>query len=223
MSTILRYHLRIMGEQGVGKTSLELRFKVNNFSGEVVDPVPCMEGYYKHTVVARLPYLLGIEKLATTADYPKKFVEHEIRNSDGFLLVYSVASRSSFDRIQEYHRMIHRFKEADASHSFSNNGVITKIPIVLIGNQWDRIHDRAVSKEEGLALAQELGCSALEVSAKSGFNVEKAFHDLVRILDSRQTERAAALCGSGDCDTRRRSRKVGDNRPEDGEFGCTVA
>ncbi|KAH7116425.1 hypothetical protein EDB81DRAFT_892599 [Dactylonectria macrodidyma] len=113
MSTILRYHLRIMGEQGVGKTSLELRFKVNNFSGEVVDPVPCMEGYYKHTVVARLPYLLGIEKLVTTADYPKKFVEHEIRNSDGFLLVYSVASRSSFDRIQEYHRMIHRFNATE--------------------------------------------------------------------------------------------------------------
>ena len=57
--------------------------------------------------------------------------------------------------------------------------VIPKKPFVLIGNKIDLVDERVVSKKEGLALAEELGASYFETSAKTGENLNAAFHDLV--------------------------------------------
>ena len=60
---------------------------------------------------------------------------------------------------------------------------------ILIGNKCDWEEKRAVSTEQGQALADELGIPFLEVSAKSNINVEKAFYSLAgdikkRLVDS---------------------------------------
>ncbi|RWR93806.1 ras-related protein RABC2a-like protein [Cinnamomum micranthum f. kanehirae] len=49
---------------------------------------------------------------------------------------------------------------------------------VLVGNKVDKESDRAVTREEGIALAQEYGCSFFECSAKTRENVEKCFEEL---------------------------------------------
>jgi GTPase SAR1 family protein len=60
---------------------------------------------------------------------------------------------------------------------------------ILIGNKCDWEEKRAVSTEQGQALADELGIPFLEVSAKSNINVDKAFYSLAadikkRIIDT---------------------------------------
>ena len=62
---------------------------------------------------------------------------------------------------------------------------------ILIGNKCDWEEKRAVSTEQGQALADELGIPFMEVSAKSNINVEKAFFSLAtdikkRIVDTQQ-------------------------------------
>lgn len=64
---------------------------------------------------------------------------------------------------------------------------------ILIGNKCDWEEKRAVSTEQGQALADELGIPFLEVSAKSNINVEKAFFSLAsdikkRIIDTARTD-----------------------------------
>lgn len=56
------------------------------------------------------------------------------------------------------------------------------MPVMLVGNKSDKVTEREVSSQEGLALARELGCEFVEASAKSCANVEKAFYDVVRLL-----------------------------------------
>jgi Ras-related protein Rab-8A len=63
---------------------------------------------------------------------------------------------------------------------------------ILIGNKCDWEDKRAVSTEQGQALADELGIPFLEVSAKGNINVDKAFFSLAadikkRIIDTQQT------------------------------------
>jgi GTPase KRas protein len=58
---------------------------------------------------------------------------------------------------------------------------------VLVGNKADKLHERQVSKEEGVALAQQFGCEFVEVSAKTGQNVEWAFTSVLRALRQEQT------------------------------------
>ena len=56
---------------------------------------------------------------------------------------------------------------------------------ILIGNKCDWEEKRAVSTEQGQALANELGIPFMEVSAKSNINVEKAFFSLASSNNSR--------------------------------------
>lgn len=67
---------------------------------------------------------------------------------------------------------------------------------ILIGNKCDWEEKRAVSTEQGQALADELGIPFLEVSAKSNINVDKAFYSLAsdikkRLIDSARTDQAS--------------------------------
>ena len=109
-----------------------------------------------------------------------------IRDGEGFVLVYSISSRSSFTRIQRFHHQIQRVKEASPPSypgSFSApSGPPGAVPIMLVGNKADRVTEREVSTQEGHALARELGCEFVEASAKNCINVEKAFYDVVRLL-----------------------------------------
>lgn len=119
-----------------------------------------------------------------------------IRDGEGFILVYSISSRSSFTRIKRFHHQIQRVKESTASSPSYPGSPISAanpaapVPIMLVGNKSDRIAEREVSTQEGHALARELGCEFVEASAKNYINVDKAFYDVVRIL--RRQRQAAA-------------------------------
>ena len=68
---------------------------------------------------------------------------------------------------------------------------------ILIGNKCDWEEKRAVSTEQGQALADELGIPFLEVSAKSNINIDKAFYSLAadikkRIIDTSKNEQPSA-------------------------------
>ena len=87
-----------------------------------------------------------------------------------------------------------RFSPADIRTWFSNveQHATEGVNKILIGNKCDWEEKRAVSTDQGQALADELGIPFLEVSAKSNINVEKAFFSLAsdikkRIIDTART------------------------------------
>jgi GTPase KRas protein len=55
-------------------------------------------------------------------------------------------------------------------------------PFILVGNKSDKFSEREVSKDEGMALARDLGCRFLETSAKTAQNVEECFVSVIRDL-----------------------------------------
>lgn len=124
-----------------------------------------------------------------------------IRDGEGFVLVYSITSRSSFSRIQRFHNQIQRVKDSSNAGSPTAGGYLASpmspsmmgassgpAPVMLVGNKSDRVTEREVSTQEGNALAKELGCDFVEASAKNCINVEKAFYDVVRNLRKQRQE-----------------------------------
>jgi len=116
-----------------------------------------------------------------------------IRDGEGFILVYSITSRNSYDRIRKFFNQVKRVKESShpgspTAHSYLQPQMHTgpvysgPVPVMLVGNKSDKHHEREVSSQEGQALARELGCEFVEASAKNCINVEKAFFDVVRLL-----------------------------------------
>lgn len=94
--------------------------------------------------------------------------EQYMRTGEGFLLVYSIDSKQSFEEIRTFQQQILRVKDRDY------------FPIIIVGNKCDLEQDREVTKEEGMALARSFGCKFIETSAKQRINVEQAFYELVR-------------------------------------------
>ena len=124
-----------------------------------------------------------------------------IRDGEGFVLVYSITSRSSFSRIQRFHSQIQRVKDSSNAGSPTAAGYLGSplspsmsggsgwpAPVMLVGNKSDRVTEREVSTQEGTYLAKELGCDFVEASAKNCINVEKAFYDVVRNLRKQKQE-----------------------------------
>jgi GTPase KRas len=91
----------------------------------------------------------------------------------GFILVYSIASRSTFDRLEVFRQSMLRVKRQ-------------KPVFILVGNKCDKSYEREVTKDEGIALARSFGCSFMETSAKTAHNVELVFTNLVRALRTTQ-------------------------------------
>ncbi len=97
----------------------------------------------------------------------------------GFILVYSIASRATFERLEVFRQSMLRVKRQ-------------KPIFMLVGNKADKQLEREVTREEGMQMAREFGCEFLETSAKTAQNVERLFTNLVRSLRStRQVEQGA--------------------------------
>lgn len=144
-----------------------------------------------------------------------------IRDGEGFVLVYSISSRSSFTRIKRFHHQIQRVKEScAASPSYPGSPISATnpslpVPIMLVGNKSDRVTEREVSTQEGHSLARDLGCEFVEASAKNCINVEKAFYDVVRILRRQRQQSSRSTGGSGGRGQRQGTESNGNKHRDD--------
>lgn len=118
-------------------------------------------------------------------------------DGEGFLIVYSIASRITFERVERIIERVYRVQDeaSPASPGASPYGsypqspyspqhapVRRQIPIVVVGNKRDLYNNREVSPDEGRFLAQRHGCDFYETSAKQNANVEAAFKSIVRSI-----------------------------------------
>ncbi|XP_076370303.1 ras-related protein R-Ras2-like isoform X2 [Tachypleus tridentatus] len=96
--------------------------------------------------------------------------EQYMRSGEGFLLVFSITDRNSYEEIYKFHKQILRVKDRD------------EFPMLLVGNKCDLEHQRMVSQNDVQQMAHQLKIPYMECSAKHRLNVDAAFHDLVRLV-----------------------------------------
>ncbi|XP_067830451.1 ras-related protein R-Ras2-like [Heptranchias perlo] len=162
-----KYKLVVVGGGGVGKSALTIQFIQSYF---VSDYDPTIEdSYTKQCVIDDRAARLDILDTAGQEEFGA-MREQYMRSGEGFLLVFAINDRGSFDEISKFHRQILRVKDRD------------EFPMILIGNKADLEHQRQVTKEEAESHARQLKVSYLEASAKIRLNVDNAFHNLVRAI-----------------------------------------
>ncbi|MBA0684386.1 hypothetical protein Goshw_013207 [Gossypium schwendimanii] len=185
----LSFKILLIGDSSVGKSSMLLSF----ISASAEDLAPTIGVDFKVKLLSvggkRLKLTIwdtaGQEKFRTlTSSY--------YRGSQGIILVllkvlklldlflgfgyivYDVTRRDTFTNLTDVWA-----KEVEL---YSTNQDCVKI---LVGNKVDMDSERAVSREEGIALAKELGSIFLECSAKTRKNVEQCFEELaLKIMET---------------------------------------
>lgn len=126
------------------------------------------DSYNKQTGVDGTTYMLHIIDTAGQDDY-SMLQDQYYQSAQGFLMVYSVTSRLSFEELES------RFREKILLAKDSQ-----RVPMVLVGNKIDLADQREVKTSEGAALAAAWGCPFIETSAATNTNVADAFKQLVR-------------------------------------------
>ncbi|CAN1275103.1 Ras-related protein RABE1c [Linum perenne] len=163
--------LLLIGDSGVGKSCLLLRFSDGSFTTSFITTIGIdfkirtieLDG---KRIKLQIWDTAGQERFRTitTAYY---------RGAMGILLVYDVTDESSFNNIRNWIRNIEQ-------HASDN---VNKI---LVGNKADMDESkRAVPTAKGQALADEYGIKFFETSAKTNLNVEEVFFSIARDIKQR--------------------------------------
>lgn len=100
-------------------------------------------------------------------------------------------------------RRARRISDIRTWHSNIEQHASEGVNKILIGNKCDWTEKKAVSQEQGQALADELGVRFLETSAKVNEGVEEAFFTLARdiktrLIDSQPDAQGAQPGGGGE-------------------------
>nr|XP_046211128.1 ras-related protein Rab-26-like isoform X2 [Oncorhynchus gorbuscha] len=164
----------LVGDSGVGKTCLLVRFKDGAFlAGSFISTV----GIDFRNKVLNIDALKVKLQIWDTAGQERfRSVTHAYyRDAHALLLLYDVTNKASFDNIKAWLTEIHEYAQQD-------------VVLMLLGNKADVAHERVVKREEGEKLAKVFGVPFMETSAKSGLNVELAFTAVAKELKHRSTK-----------------------------------
>lgn len=161
------FKIVLVGDSGVGKTNLLLRYLKNEFNTQTKATVGVEFGNTKvqidnALIKAQIWDTAGQERYRSiTSAYYK--------GAHGALIVYDITRKDSFDSVEKW------------LSDLKNNGE-EKMVIMAIGNKCDMVNERVISTEEGEAKAQRNNIAFLETSALNATNVAKAFDELIQKL-----------------------------------------
>jgi len=159
------YKLVILGEGGVGKSALTIQLTQNHF---ITEYDPTIENSYRKQVnIDDETCMLDILDTAGQEEY-SAMRDQYIRSGQGFIIVFSITSRVTFQALTAFHDQILRVKDEDV------------FPVVVLGNKCDLEKDREISTQEAKEYAGSINAPFYETSAKARINVEEGFYQLVR-------------------------------------------
>lgn len=168
----LLFKLLLIGDSGVGKTSILFRFSDDAFTPTFISTIGI--DFKIKTIELRGKKIklqiwdtAGQERFHTiTTSY--------YRGAMGIMLVYDITNSKSFDNIQKWLRNIDEHANEDVEK-------------MIVGNKCDMEDRRIIPKERGEAIARENDIRFMETSASSNVNVDKAFLELAKAILDNQT------------------------------------
>eukprot|EP00331_Platyophrya_macrostoma_P028589 CAMPEP_0176447920 /NCGR_PEP_ID=MMETSP0127-20121128/25395_1 /TAXON_ID=938130 /ORGANISM="Platyophrya macrostoma, Strain WH" /LENGTH=173 /DNA_ID=CAMNT_0017834611 /DNA_START=53 /DNA_END=574 /DNA_ORIENTATION=+ len=147
-----------LGDSGVGKSSLIIRITDDTFSESYISTIGVdfklktleLEG---QNIKFQLWDTAGQERFGTiTAPYYK--------GAKIIILVFDLTDADSFKDLAGWHKQV-------------QDNTTEGVKLLLVGNKLDLESKRAVTKEEAIKFAEEIGAGYLEVSAKEGKNISE--------------------------------------------------
>ena len=158
------FKILIIGESGVGKTCLLLRFTEDSFTTTFLTTIGID---FKIKIINLENKLIKLQIWDTAGQERfRTITKTYYKGAHGIILTYDVTDQDSFKNIRNWIKQI----EANAQGNVKR---------VLVGNKCDK-PDRVVTEEEGKKLADDYTMSFFETSAKTNKNVTEVFYHLTK-------------------------------------------
>ena len=160
------YKVAIVGDAGVGKSAITLRFLYDEYDEEYI-PTKA-DSHRKEVFFNGRSVMLDILDTAGQEDYAG-IRDGYYRNVDGFICVFSVTERETFQAMDDFRDQILRIKDDSAN----------KVPFLLVGNKVDLEQQRCVRLDNAEYMSKRWNCPYYESSAKTMINIDQLFYDIM--------------------------------------------
>lgn len=180
--------LVMLGESGVGKSSLAVRFVSDEFSHYTDATVGA--SYLSKAIDVQTDDSMQVSRKLTfkiwdTAGQEKfhSLVPMYYRGAGAAILVFDITRPQTLRSLQHW------------VDDLKNNGP-PDIILALCGNKADLTGDRRVSKDRACEYAEKIGAFYMEVSARDDTNVKELFQDIAQRFSTLQAASATVCTGS---------------------------
>ena len=169
----VKLKILIVGDYAVGKTSLLLKYISGFFPEKCISTIGVE---YKVKSIDKNNTNIYLEIWDTYyQERYKKFSKYFLKDADGIIIQYDISDKKTFDHIKNW-----------ISETENENTGFKKI---IVGNKIDLPNDsRQVKKETLEKYCNERNIKGIEVSAKTGDNVENAFNLLTDLIVGNMTK-----------------------------------
>lgn len=162
--------LFLLGNSTVGKTSFIKRYFQQDFGNTITTLGVDVE----KTLVTISDTIYKIEVWDTAGQERLRSIPRQYYSKgDGFILMFDVTSRSTFNDVIEW------IKDIRGNGRNTIDGDDNSIVILFVGNKIDSVSKREVKREEAEALAKEQNLKYAEISCKSGLNIQEVMTNLI--------------------------------------------
>jgi GTPase KRas protein len=180
------FKLVVLGAGAVGKSCMTVQLVSHQFI-DFYDPT-IEDSYRKQTVIDGETVQLDILDTAGQDEY-SAMRDQYMRTGQGFVLVFDVTNRATFDVLAAFADQVSRVKDA----------AVCDVPMIVVGNKCDLEQQRTVSFLEARAFAESIGACYGECSAFRRFNIDEVFADAVRQVkrhdcEPKQTQQQQQQC-----------------------------
>ncbi|CAH0549043.1 unnamed protein product [Brassicogethes aeneus] len=160
------FKLLIIGDSGVGKSSLLLRFSDNTFTGNYITTIG-VDFKIKTVSIDGQKIKLQIWDTAGQERF-RTITSTYYRGTHGVIVVYDVTNGESFANVK---RWLHEIEQ--------NCDVVNR---VLVGNKNDSPEIKVVLTEDAQRFADTMNIQLFETSAKDNLNVEEMFMAVTKLV-----------------------------------------
>ncbi len=158
--------ITLIGNSGVGKTCIIRRYSLNDY---VENPVSTTGGNYssKFVEINGNQYQLDLWDTAGQERF-RSLTKHFYKDAYIIVLVYDITKQDTFDELKSiWYPNVQQMGEKYTV-------------LAVVGNKSDLFEDEEVKEDEARQYTESIGATFMQVSAKSGANIDLLFDTLVR-------------------------------------------